>query len=429
MCRGLRPASPTFGLLPLRLDFGRRFGRWLLIAVAFALVLGFGTGALAQPTSSVTAAHAGLHADSTRLVLSLSRSLPFEVFTLADPHRVVIDLPEVNWPLADSDLPRATGVIAGVRHGRFRPGTSRIVVRLTHPVAVRAASLLAPARHGQPYRLVVDLVRATPATVAAEGDTEEPGIAGVIGHTVLPIPVLPQPLRRPAAQRVIVIDAGHGGKDPGAIGPSGIHEKEITLDVARAVRAALQRIGGYRVVLTRNSDVFIRLRSRVAKARAAGADLFVSLHADAMGRHSVRGSSVYTLSERASDAEAAALADRENKADLIVGMDLSDKEPVVANILIDLAQRETMNQSAQFARLAVRELGQETEMLEPSHRFAGFAVLKAPDVPSVLIELGFLSNRTDEAMLGKRRHQQRLARAIAHAIHGYFADVQSASLR
>ncbi len=202
---------------------------------------------------------------------------------------------------------------------------------------------------------------------------------------------------------VVAIDAGHGGQDPGAISLSGVYEKQITLATARALRDELKALGRYRVLLTRDRDVFIRLRDRIAIARAAGADLFLSLHADKVENPAVRGLSVYTLSERASDAEAAALADAENKVDLLGGVKLKGQSPEVTDILIDLVQRDTMNQSAQMASLLVRELREETLLLPRTHRFAGFAVLKSPDVPSALIELGYLSNPTDERLLRERQ--------------------------
>jgi N-acetylmuramoyl-L-alanine amidase len=191
------------------------------------------------------------------------------------------------------------------------------------------------------------------------------------------------------------------------------------------MRDELKALGRYRVVLTRDRDVFIRLRDRIAVARAAGADLFVSLHADKMENPAVRGLSVYTLSERASDAEAAALAEKENKVDLLGGVHLKGETPEVTDILIDLVQRDTMNQSAQMAAMLVRELPAETLLLPKTHRFAVFAVLKSPDVPSVLIELGYLSNAADERLLRSGEHRQRLARAIARAIDGYFVRFEA----
>jgi N-acetylmuramoyl-L-alanine amidase len=220
-------------------------------------------------------------------------------------------------------------------------------------------------------------------------------------------------------KRVIVIDPGHGGSDPGAISASSVYEKTLTLKAARLVQKALLEFGRYVVILTRNGDQTISLRDRVALARAADADLFISLHADAHPDSSVRGASVYTLSKKASDAEAAALADRENKADLISGVDLSHEAPEVANILIDLAQRETMNRSASVAKLLVRHLGKQMTLVRNTHRFAGFAVLKAPDVPAVLVELGYTSNPQDRKMLQQESYLRNVATAIAEAVDAY----------
>jgi N-acetylmuramoyl-L-alanine amidase len=219
---------------------------------------------------------------------------------------------------------------------------------------------------------------------------------------------------------VIVIDPGHGGVDPGATGVSGTYEKHITLAMARDLKTMLERNGRYRVHLTRDRDVFIRLRERIAIARAQGADLFISLHADAVQNPQIRGLSVYTLSRNASDAEAQALAEKENKADLIAGIDLTHESADVANILIDLAQRETMNRSAGFATELVDEVGQEMDLLGNTHRFAGFAVLKAPDVPAVLVEMGYLSNETEEKLLRQPQYRGRLAKSIAKAVERFF---------
>jgi N-acetylmuramoyl-L-alanine amidase len=205
----------------------------------------------------------------------------------------------------------------------------------------------------------------------------------------------------------------------------GAHEKEITLTAARELREELKELRRYRVLLTRDRDIFIRLRDRIAIARAAGADLFISLHADKIENPEVRGLSVYTLSERASDAEAAALAEQENKVDLLGGFKLIGETAEVADILIDLVQRDNMNQSAQVAALLVRELRAETLLLPRTHRFAGFAVLKSPDVPSALIELGYLSNPTDERLLRSSKHRRRLAGAIARAIDAYFVRYEA----
>jgi N-acetylmuramoyl-L-alanine amidase len=219
---------------------------------------------------------------------------------------------------------------------------------------------------------------------------------------------------------MIVIDAGHGGVDPGALG-NGVMEKNITLAVALALKKELLASGRYRVALTRDSDIYIPLRDRFKIARDNGADLFISLHADSHNDPFMRGASVYTLSETASDAEAADLANQENKSDIIAGVDLSKQSGMVTDILIDLAQRDTINQSNTFAVSLVSELKSDTLMLEHSHRSAGFAVLKAPDVPSVLIEMGYVSSQKDEALLSDKQHQSRLARAIRRAIDDFFS--------
>jgi N-acetylmuramoyl-L-alanine amidase len=219
---------------------------------------------------------------------------------------------------------------------------------------------------------------------------------------------------------LVVIDAGHGGIDPGAIGTTGLEEKTITLAVALAVRDQLLATGDYRVLLTRDDDRYIRLRDRFEIARGAGAKLFVSLHADSHDDSGTRGASVYTLSEKASDKETAALAARENEADQLVQIDPSVQDPMVGNILLDMRRWDTLKNSAAFAEDMVKQLGRDTRLLRNTHRSAGFAVLKAPDVPSILIELGYLSNGKDEKLLNGTRHQAVLAAAIVRGIEEYF---------
>jgi N-acetylmuramoyl-L-alanine amidase len=224
---------------------------------------------------------------------------------------------------------------------------------------------------------------------------------------------------------IVVIDAGHGGVDPGATSVSGAYEKNIVLALAQDVKAALDKSGKVTAVLTRDRDIFIPLRERVAIARAANADLFMSLHADTVADPDIRGLSVYTLSQNASDAEAQALADKENKSDIVAGIDFSNESPEVTNILIDLVQRESMNLSAKFAGSVITEVSHDThELLQNTHRFAGFAVLKAPDVPSVLVESGYLSNARDEQMLRRPEYRAKLAQALARAIEGFLTRQQ-----
>lgn len=324
----------------------------------------------------------------------------------------------------------AAGLIARYRVGAFRPGTFRIVLDLNKPVTVDNAFMLPP-RDGKPHRFVLDL-KPTSATAFARQVRQSAG-----GHAL----ASPSPREATAAakragdagrnkprtdkRRIVAIDAGHGGIDPGAISISGTYEKHITLPFALELKKALDATGRYKTVLTRDRDVFLRLRERVEIARAAGAELFISIHADTIADKSIRGLSVYTLSKRASDRVAQSLAESENKADLIAGIDLSAESDEVTSILIDLAQRETMNLSARFASLVVEEARQHTPVLRRPQRSAGFAVLKAPDMPSALIELGFLSNPHDEKALKSKAHRAKIVKGIVGAIDRYFASEET----
>jgi N-acetylmuramoyl-L-alanine amidase len=225
---------------------------------------------------------------------------------------------------------------------------------------------------------------------------------------------------------LVVLDPGHGGVDPGAIGFSGIYEKDIALATTRELARLLDATKRYRVELTRRDDEFIPLQDRVAHAHSLGAELFLSIHADALPDAGVRGASVFTLSEKASDREAAELAARENKADLIAGIDLSRHEPVVSEILLDLARRQTNNLSIRLARELVAELGREVRLLNNTHRSAGFVVLKAPDIPSALVELGCLSNRDEDRLLQQAPYQRKLATGLVRSVNDYFDFVAKA---
>ncbi len=372
--------------------------------------------ALAQPT--VSAVRIGEHPDKTRFVMELSERPRYRVFTLPDPFRVVIDLPQVEWA-GPPKGPRPTGgLVSAMRFGLFAPGTSRVVLDVAAPVTVKGVFVLSP-RNGYPHRFVVDVARVSRADY----------FAGARGRPILSDPPLaptrtalvPPPKPKTDQRPTVVIDPGHGGVDPGARSITGVYEKKIALIYARELRRQLRAGGRYRVYLTRDKDIFLRLRDRVEAAQRLGGDLFISLHANNHKMRKIRGVSVYTLSEKASDAEAAALAAKENKADIIAGVDLSDQTEVVSKILIDLAQRETMNLSKQFANSLVGEVGQVTKLLTNTHRFAGFAVLKSPSVPSVLVEVGYLSNRTEERLLRSKAHRVKVTAAIVKAIRSYFA--------
>lgn len=389
--------------------------RWVPL-VLLALLLP-AAPALGKP--EVLDVRLGLHPDKTRVVLDLTEAPGYRIFPLAEPYRMVVDLSEVVWRLPDDRAPQGRGLVQSLRYGLFAPGTSRVVFDLAGPTRIQGVQVL-PAAAGAPVRLVIDLAPVSDADFRASLH-----VAPLMSSVTMAAPAAlvlppPQPGDGGDERPVVVIDAGHGGVDPGAIGGSGVYEKEITLAMAVELKQQLEKTGRYQVVLTRDSDVFVRLRDRIEIARAAGADLFVSLHADAHPTGDLRGASVYTLSENASDAEAAALAAQENKSDVIAGIDLSNENEVVTNILIDLAQRETKNLSARFTALLVEELKRDTPLLRNTHRFAGFAVLKAPDVPSVLIELGYLSSDEDEAQLRSAKHRAKLGAAIVRAVDGFF---------
>ncbi|MBT7667598.1 MAG: N-acetylmuramoyl-L-alanine amidase [Rhodospirillaceae bacterium] len=355
----------------------------------------------------------GVHKSKTRVVLDLTTNVKFTIFALADPYRIVLDLPDIRWQVPAAAARRNGGLIAGLRYGQYQPGKSRVVLDLRAPGTVGKSFMLPPGE-GYGPRLVIDIKNVSRKAFLASIRPPAKKVPRATQKIVL------KPTRKPAERPLVVIDPGHGGVDPGAIGISGIFEKRVTLAMARQVGKAIQALGRQRVRLTRNRDIFIPLRRRVAIARAAGAELFVSIHADSIATRRVRGGGIYTLSENSSDKEAAALAAKENRADLIAGVNLSGHDDEVASILIDLTQRETMNYSAQFAAALVPELRQLIQMRRKPHRFAGFVVLKAPDVPSVLIELGYLSNRRDEKMLTSPRSRAAIAKAIARSVDNYF---------
>ena len=386
---------------------------------AMALLLAVGAlPAAAQPEA--TAVRLGAHGEVTRFVLEVTEAIEFRVFTLPRPYRVVIDLPELRWSLPEGADEEGRGAVSRYRAGLFKPGTWRVVLDVKSPVRVKHAYLMAPS-DGKPHRFVIDLESVTAEAFASTaGSVASSGPNGTNGHDTSALPPAVAPARPPGAKRVVVIDPGHGGVDPGATGVTGSREKRITLQVANELKRQLEGTGRYEVVLTRDRDVFVRLRERVASAQRAGADFFISLHADTIANRKVQGASIYTLSESASDKEAGQLAAKENKADIIAGLDLSELDDDLSAILIDLTQRETMNESARFANMLIEEVRQATTVLQKTHRYAGFAVLKAPDVPSVLIEMGYLSNRRDEKNLTSKTHQAKIAAAILRAIEVYF---------
>ena len=350
-------------------------------------------------------------------MFDLSRTIEIAAFTLADPYRVVIDLPQLTFQLPARTGEQGRGLIKAFRYGLVMQGGSRIVVDATGPVRIDKAFVLESV-DGQPARLVLDLVATDRAsfmrTLALEGKPRR-------APETKPAEVA----KRPNDGRpLIVIDPGHGGPDTGTIASSGEMEKTIVLEFAQSLSEKLEKSGKYRVTMTRSDDRFVPLGERVRMARGQGAALLISIHADALAkRHEadVRGATVYTVSDTASDDEAARLAEHENKADAIAGVDLSSEPEEVADILIDLTQRETKNFSAHFARAVVGELKNAAKLHKHPLKSAGFKVLKAPDVPSVLIELGYVSNKQDLKLMTSEAWRARTSDALTQAVNTYFS--------
>ena len=398
-----------------------RVFRWFWL---FAFSLGSVGALAADDVARVQNIRIGASEGATRLVLEMSERVDFRVFALDSPRRIVVDLPTLDWPGVDGS-PNPDGLISGLRFGQFTATQSRLVVDLDKPAIVARRFVLDPAS-GFPHRLVIDL-KATSAKRFAEQVASDRATKRAQAPTPSAPPVISQAPRKPNRKPVVVIDAGHGGVDPGARG-SRAQEKQVTLAFSQEFARQLRNTGKYEVYLTRSRDIYIPLRQRVNIARKHQADLFISIHADPIKRTSVRGMSFYPLSETASHKEAAALARKENRSDIIVGIDFDDQPPEVADILIDLAQRETKNLSVKFANLVVKNARGSTRLLERTHRFAGFRVLKAPDVPSVLIELGFLTNRSDEKQLRSASWRRKIAKSLVKSIDGFFSSSQQARM-
>ena len=388
---------------------------------ALAAGIGLAAGALAAPVSADSfpvASDARLGGDDaqTRFVVDLSRKVDLHVFTLADPYRVVVDIPQVTFRLPPKTGETGRGLIKAFRFGLVMPGGSRIVLDAVKPVRVDKAFVVDPA-DGAPARLVLDLV-----ATDRESFLRKIALDQRFTHAQAP-PAREQQPSSGDARPLIVLDPGHGGIDTGTKGPNGQLEKDIVLDFTKRLREKIETAGKYRVLLTRSDDTFVPLAERVRFAREAGAALFISIHADSLPRREgdTQGATVYTLSETATDPAAARLAEQENRADVIAGVDLKDQPDDVAGILIDLAQRETKTFSVQFASKLVGIMKQTTRLHKDPLKSAGFRVLRAPDVPSVLVELGYVSNKEDLQSLSSDSWRDRTANAMASAIDGYFS--------
>ncbi len=404
-----------------------------MIRICLALVLGVWAVA-AQAQSQEFGALARVEVaksrlDDTRqglrLKLGLSQGVPFRVFTLAGPPRLVLDFREVDWRGVDPDLLDWSERVTAVRVGGFRPGWSRMVVDLAGPYAVRTANAETDKASGK-VEIKVLLEEVTEeAFAASSGAPPLPGWE----RTAEGLPAVRKPRQTGEGKLLVVIDPGHGGVDPGAE-RDGENEKTLMLSFARELRETLLRAGDFDVALTREADEFVSLERRVAIAHELGADVFLSLHADALSEGRARGATVYTLADSASDEASAALAERHNRANILAGIDLTATDDVVADVLMDLARMETQPRSDQLARairLGIKEQG--LPLNSRPLRSAGFSVLKSPDIPSVLVELGFLSSSRDLENLRDPEWRAKMAAGIRDALQAWrVADAAAARL-
>ena len=392
--------------------------RWLLavLSIIGVAMLASVAAQAAPPVARIVDVRIGGEGKATRLVVESDAPLSYHVFLLAaGSHRVVIDLPRVRWSISgltsEAGSGKGKGVISGYRYAQNTATTSRLVLDLSKPALVARDYALAPKEGGGKHQLVFDL----------EPATAEQFAQAAVGDMSGPKPVTHQTSRKP----LIVIDPGHGGKDPGASSKNGLHEKDITLAIGLALRDQLLGTERYDVALTRSSDVFIELEDRVTKARNLGADLFIALHADAGPKPATSGASVYTLSPEGEKR----IDGARKKNDWILDVEVDSKRPEeVKQILADLVQRETKNQSAKFAGVVADSLTKSGwPILENTHRKKSLYVLLSPDVPAALLEMGFMTNDSDVAALTSETKRKKLVRTVAGAIDAFF-DGQSQML-
>ncbi len=466
-----------------RLRLSRSF--FICLGLLAALLLAAKAPALSADVAlqSVEAVRSGKTSTGARIVFDLQKKADFRAFHMDNPARIAIDFDASRWHAPKSALLNNGGLLKSYRSGVLEDGLTRVIFDLSRPAVITGAFTL-PKSDFEKNRIVLDVMPASDnlfksqqglvfgnrdlkgsgtqaatggvgfsamqnnivrqgqvpdSDAAVTGIVQKPGQYSPYGagqypnvtaryarKTLDPAPMTLRRIEENTKKYTVVIDAGHGGEDPGAAGCCGIKEKFITLQIAKALEHALVETGRYRVVLTRSKDVYIKLRERVDISRRVKGDLFISIHADKISRSNVRGASIYTLSQNASDNETARLAEQENNSGVVAGVDLAQENSDVAGILLDLAMREKMNESKLLSRFLEQAFGNNSVLLLPnSHRAAGFAVLKAPDIPSVLIETGFLSNPEEAKLLSTSAFQARIADAITNGVDAYFRKIQA----
>ena len=392
--------------------------------------------AASADAGNITNMRIGQQVGSVRIVFEADSKPEYQAFLLSEPKRLVVDVYNMNVKQTlQSDK---NNLIKQTRIGKLDGNDKRIVFDLQKPAFIKKAFVLAPQGNAK-WRFVVDVALCSERDFNTKVGTRYAFSSEGVGSAQKKTKTKtassnswffsPDSSKKSAPRKkIVVLDPGHGGKDPGAIGAYGkTYEKNITLAMGKELKAILEK-RGYKVYLTRSTDIFIPLRQRVKIAQRYKADLFMSIHADSAVNRKAKGLSVYTLSETASDKEAAALAERENKVDIIGGVDFSENSKEINDILISLSQTDSRNKSSKFAAYMVGEMQKTVQIVSNTHRFAGFAVLKAPDIPSALLEMGYLSNRQEESLLKQRNYRQKLAKSVSSAIDKYFNDPEIAAL-
>lgn len=400
----------------------------LPLAMACFCVCGFIGDLYAK---NITNMRIGQQVGSVRIVFEADSSFEYKAFLLGSPKRLVVDVYDMN--IKQTLQSDSNNLISATRVGKLEDNDKRVVFDLKKPAIIKKAFMLPP-QSNMNWRFVIDVTlcseRDYDSKIGAKhafssSKAKEVKVASADSGSWF---FNDTEKKSKPRKKIVVLDPGHGGKDPGAVGVYGkTYEKNITLAMGKELKSILEK-KGYTVYLTRSTDVFIPLRQRVRIAQKYKADLFMSIHADSALNRNAKGLSVYTLSEKASDKEAAALAERENKVDIIGGVDFSENSKEINDILISLSQTDSRNKSSKFATYIVNEMKRSVKLVNDSHRFAGFAVLKAPDIPSALLEMGYLSNRSEESLLKQSSYRKKLADSVSKAVDRYFNDPEVAAI-